>query len=248
MATMSKAVTLCGRSADAVVAAATTHRGVVKDALTTTLGAAAGDAAATLLDAGAAALATEKKKLFAAEAAHAIELSDDLAVRVERDDAALAVRAELMQLRPTLEATAGSAYGVAVGLTGPTPDDPMVLHRLAMVVAAGLRREPLPPSKLPGYTLPAGTLADTLSNAARRLEQALAAMARETKENQETLQKRDDALAGYTTVFRAVANLTSVLLAAGGQDVLASKVRPSARRPGQTEEVANSKETETPVG
>ena len=45
-----------------------------------------------------------------------------------------------------------------------------------------------------------------------------------------------------------LANLTSVLLAAGGQDVLASKVRPSARRPGQTEEVANSKDTETPVG
>ncbi len=247
MATMSKAVTQCGRSADAVVAAATTHRATVKKVLTTTLGAAAGDAAVTLLEAGAAALAAEKTKLFAAEAGHAAELSDDAGVRAQRDAAALAVRGELVQLRPTLEATAGSAYAVAVGLTGPTPDDPMVLHRLATVVAAGLRREPLPPSKLPGYTLPAGTLADSLTEAAGRLAQALEAMARETKENQETLQKRDEALASYTAVFRAVASLTSVLLAAGGQDVLAGKVRPSARRPGQTEDVASGTAPEAPA-
>ena len=154
-----------------------------------------------------------------------------------------------MQLRPTLEAAAGAPYAAAVGLTGPTPDDPMVLHRFATVVAAGLRRETPPPSKLPGYTLPAATLADALANGARRLEQALAAVARETKENQETLQKRDEALGKFTTVFRAVANLTSVLLAAGGQDVLAAKVRPSSRRPGQTEEVASGTDvSETPVG
>ena len=87
---------------------------------------------------------------------------------------------------------------------------------------------------------PQALLATRLEEKARRMGAAMEAINRETKENQETLQKRDRALADFTTVFRAVANLTSVLLASGGEDGLAARVRPSARRAGQTEEVANT--------
>ena len=98
----------------------------------------------------------------------------------------------------------------------------------------------MPASLLPGYVLPAAELATRLEQKARRMGAAMEAINRETKENQETLQKRDRALAEFTTVFRAVANLTSVLLASGGEEGLAARVRPSARRAGQTEEVANT--------
>ncbi|MBK7087274.1 MAG: hypothetical protein IPH53_22595 [Flavobacteriales bacterium] len=240
MADLSRAVTLSVRSADAVVAAATTHANTVREALTKVLGAGAGDAAVVLLQAGATSLKASKDKLLGAETAHIIELSDDIPVRKERDDARVSLREELVRLRPTVEAAAGTDYLARIGMTGGSPEDPSEMQRLAGVVVAGLRREALPASLLPGYVLPAAELATRLEQKARRMGAAMEAINRETKENQETLQKRDRALADFTTVFRAVANLTSVLLASGGEEGLAARVRPSARRAGQTEEVANT--------
>ena len=240
MADLSRAVTLSVRSADAVVAAATTHANTVREALTKVLGAGAGDAAVVLLQAGATSLKASEDKLLGAETAHIIELSDDIPVRKERDDARVSLREELVRLRPTVEAAAGTDYLARIGMTGGSREDPSEMQRLAGVLVAGLRREALPASLLPGYVLPAAELATRLEQKARRMGAAMEAINRETKENQETLQKRDRALADFTTVFRAVANLTSVLLASGGEDGLAARVRPSARRAGQTEEVANT--------
>ena len=247
MTELSRGVTLRTRSADAVIAAANTHATTVETALAKQMGANAGGAARTLMTAGATALGGATDKLHSAEAAHAVELADDHPVRKERDDAVVEVRTIMVGLRRTLDAVAPQSYIQAIGLTGGAPEDPTLLQRQAALVANGLAREPVPPSQLPSYTFPAAATADQLRIAADRLQKALFAIARESKENQESLARRDQAAAEFDTVFRAVANLTGTLLAASGQDELARRVRPSARRSGQTAEVEETARESAPV-
>ncbi len=242
---LSKAVTLRTRSAEAVTAAATTHAPTVETAVAKLMGAKAGEAARTLLTAAATTLTGAKNKLHSAEAAHVVELADDIPVRKERDEAVDEVRAIMVDMRRTLDAVAPRSYIQAIGLAGGTPEDPTLLRRQAVLVAGGLEREPVPPSRLPDYTFPAAATAKQLRLAAGRLEGALSGIARETKENQESLIKRDQVMDEFDTVFRTVANVTSTLLAAGGEEELARRVRPSSRRSGQTVEVAEGSGEET---
>lgn len=247
MAELSKGVTLRTRSADAVIAAANTYATTVEAALARQMGATTGGAARTLMTAVAATLGGAKDRLHSAEAAHAVELVDDHPVRKERDDAVVEVRTIMVGLRRTLDAVAPQSYIQAIGLAGGAPEDPTLLQRQAALVASGLAREPVPPSLLPSYTFPAAATADQLRIAADRLQKALFAIARESKENQESLAKRDQAMAEFDTVFRAVANVTSTMLAAAGQDELARRVRPSTRRSGQTAEVEETATASVPV-
>jgi hypothetical protein len=60
----------------------------------------------------------------------------------------------------------------------------------------------------------------------------------EVREADATLAAKNGALSAHDLVFAGVANVTSALLKAAGEKELAGKVRPSAKKPGRTAELA----------
>lgn len=92
-----------------------------------------------------------------------------------------------------------------------------------------------------GEALPdVATLMRLLSRALRASKEGMIA-ADEAHEAQTTQAAKKGAMEGYDGLFGAVAGLLSHLLLVAGERELAAKVKPSARRPGQTTEEAEEK-------
>ena len=62
--------------------------------------------------------------------------------------------------------------------------------------------------------------------------------AREVREAQGTLADKNTAIAAYDIAFSRASKVLEALFLLAGETALADRVRPSARRPGQTEELA----------
>jgi hypothetical protein len=193
-------------------------------------------AAAAVLASGAArVLARSATVMVAADEAHAVELADDQGLRDDRDRDLVGVRSFLVDLRECVTGVYGEAATRAVGFKGPTPEDPVVLVRVAGEVVAGLRREPtlLPKPRfgLAGIDRPA--LATELEARAARLAAAIEALTKDARENQVTLTARDGAMGAHDVTFSRVANFLTALYALAGEPELADRVRPSPRSPGR---------------
>ena len=117
-------------------------------------------------------------------------------------------------------------------------------RRLVEGVVAALRTATLPPSRVPGAVFGALAWAHRLEQSAEALSLTLADVAREAREAEATLVAKHRALDDHDRTFGDVATLVSALLRMGGEVELAARVRPSARRPGQTLEVAAEDDVE----
>lgn len=177
-------------------------------------------------------LKTATTELVAADSAHEAELRDDAEPRAARDEVADMLRTELIDLRATVLGLYGQAGLKALALLGETPRDPVVLGRFAQDVLSMLPKATLPPSKVKGAKLDTKELAQALSPLVKALDKHLTDVAREEKEAQVTLTRRNGAQQRFDQHFSAVAMLLAGLLQAAGQTELASRVRPSPRRGG----------------
>ena len=81
---------------------------------------------------------------------------------------------------------------------------------------------------------------EPLAELLERMEGLYAKVADEERQAQATLEAKNKAIAVYDHAFSITASLVSTLLNAAGEKELAKRVRPSARRPGQTNEDAPS--------
>jgi hypothetical protein len=191
-------------------------------------------AAAVLARAAKGLLATTATVMVAADETHAVELADDAGLRLARDTEAAALRKQLVDLREGLVGLYGAAAPAAVGFSGPTPDDPVLLVRVAREVAKALQREgALPAPKFKKAAIEPVEEAATLTRLADRLEAAIGAVMEDVRENQVTRTARDAAMAHYDKSFSRAANFLAALYALAGEPELADRVRPSSRSPGR---------------
>jgi hypothetical protein len=175
-------------------------------------------------------------RLVAADKAHEAEKSDDLAVRVELEEATEQLYREVVEFRTGLEAVGHPNALLHIGVAGATPREPVALVRLGQAVQDQL---PLVATMVPvrrGLTFDAMTYQEPLAAAVARLEAAQDAMQREQRELQITLMAKNRALAEHDACFMTVARTLEALFRLAGLTELADRVRPSARRPGQVEE------------
>lgn len=238
----SRQVTDREKSARSVIAAGQTNADSVQSALAKQLepflkeGEKAPDFAGTIR-LFCASLAAGRDAMVAADEAHEAELGDDGPVRKDRDDAAVALRSDLVDLRSLLTGAYGGPVAAEV-FTGATPEDPVLLGRFAGEVAGALERVKLPASRMKGVKLNVGEMVASLRAGRAALEGHLESVQREVREAQQTLTARNRAIAAYDAVFQGVARTLSGLLLQAGMPELAARVRPSERRPGQTAEDA----------
>ncbi len=237
----SKLITDRQKSASAVVAAAHSHAARATAALTELFEPVAAKGQklpdlSLLFSLSAAALERATGKLVEADVEHERELADDDAPRAKRDELAAEVYADLIELREVVTGLLGSAAVPALRLTGTTPRDPVVLARLVRDVSAALSSQKLPKSRVRGATFRADDWVARLEERAKPLEKAIEVVAREAREAEGTLATKNRAMDAFDETFRKVATLLSASLSIAGEDELASRVRPTARRPGRTAE------------
>ncbi len=116
-------------------------------------------------------------------------------------------------------------------------------------VSAALSSQKLPKSRVRGATFRAEDWVERLDDRITPLEKAIDVVAREVREAEGTQATKNRALEAYDETFRKVATLLSATLSIAGEDELASRVRPTARRPGRTagSEADSGEEPANPV-
>lgn len=245
---LSKLVSEREQSARAVDAAFGTHGPVVAGKLVALLSEAADPAESRpevdiLLSALRRRLERAQVAMTAADRAHTLELGDDAAVRDARDVAKASVLSLVTSIRLSLTSRFGSDFGGRLGASGPAPIVPSDVLNWGKKFHDALTNVTLPQVDLDSdLTDDVGTFSKEvalrkLSQRLTQLEQALAAVARESREAEVSQAKKDQAIADYDRTFSLTASLLEVLLRFAGETTLADKVRPSSRRPGVTADV-----------
>lgn len=148
--------------------------------------------------------------LIEADEAHLRELGDDRDPRRQRDDAAQALYDKLIQLRGALTSLFGLDRGnELLGIEGPTPRDPRLLHRHATRALEQLRApDPeLPAQELNGIQLDRDALAAELQPATDELAAAIEDVNRELREAETTQGVKDKAVEEFDQVVGGIARM-----------------------------------------
>lgn len=183
----------------------------------------------------ARALTTTQREYIAADDAHEAEASDDVAPRAARDVAAAAARATVMDLRSALE-PAGRAVLTSFGLATALSEKPSEVLTTTRYVLTRLQDESLPwPKPRRGVSVDRKLFIEELKAQVSALDAALARVATEAKELESTKLQRDQAQTAHDAVFGLAAGLGWEVFKAAGKIELADRIRPSTRRPGQTD-------------
>jgi len=183
-------------------------------------------------------LAQTSAKMAAADEAHIHELSDDDPVRQARDEAHVALHDELVELREWMTGLFGARAVRSLGFAADTPRNPAALSHFAGEVARSLREKSFPSPKRSGVSWAPAKEADKIDTLRATLDTTLADVVREVREAQATLTDKNAATATYDTAFSRASKVLEGIFTLAGETALADRVRPSTRRPGQTEEQA----------
>lgn len=176
-------------------------------------------------------LLAARDAMVAADATHEKGLSDDPAARAAHGEAAANLYGDLVDLRDITSGSYGPELASAL-FGGPTPRDPVVLQRFGHEVAEQLLVTAFPAARQAGVSLDRAAAANMLREKSMLLATQLEAVAREEREAQVTLVEKNRAIDAYDRVFQGVSTVLTGLFILAGQDELAERVRPSARRPG----------------
>lgn len=169
-------------------------------------------------------------ELVKADDSYQRELSDDEAPRRERDAALAALADALVELREVLTGIYGAAVLKDAGFSQVTPRDPVLLVRFAGQVQRGLSEISLPAPRIKGAQLDVKATVADLGQRCVRLNSAVAAVTRETREAQAALSLRNEAQEHFDRGYTEVSTVLAGLLRLAGQADLADRLRPSSIR------------------
>lgn len=234
----SKQVTDRQKGADAVLAIFDAQGGTLAGAAQSALGTQADSVQSTLTWLRTT-LQGRRDAMIEADSAHESELADDSSARDARDTATAVLTERVVQLREAVTGLYGLKAARSV-IIGSTPQDPVALERFAGEVIQNLGTATLPKPRFAGASLDVNAVRQDLAAARETLQGTLNQVANEAREAQDTLAKKNQAIEEFDRVFTGVATSLSGLFILVGERELADKVRPSARRPGQTVEQAEA--------
>lgn len=184
----------------------------------------------------AAELTEAKDGMISANTTHLGQLAFIVDLKERRDELNNNLFSRFLKARHTVETLFGSDKRFPVlAITGDTPDDPTGL--VAQVrETVGFLRDPkvkTPELGLDGVALDPPAMADQLASEANELDGALIGINEAEKQADVTRQAKNDAIETYDRKFLRVARLAEALFHFAGMHELATRVRPSTRRPGR---------------
>lgn len=239
---MAKEVTAREADAEKVAAAAEAHAEKVSAAFTEKFKAHVPKKQAVpdmgvVLRTLAGALRAASNDLVEKSTRHDAELADDAVPRDARDGATAELVQTMVSIRATVETVYGRAGLKALGIEGRTPTDSKSVMEHARKLAAQLQD---PALKLPkpqdGVSIDKKVWVGKLSKPLPVLEQARKDVAREEREAEISGNAKARSMAAFDELFGVVATFTSSMLDLIGEDDLAARIKPSARRRGVTAE------------
>ena len=158
------------------------------------------------------------------------ELLDDEGPRRERDEATEGLAVYLIELREVITGLYGAQVLLPAGFSQQTPRDSVLLSRFASQVQSALGAVTLPAPRVKGAQVDIKATVAELDKRRARLDSALAAVARETREAQAAMSLRNDAQDQFDDVYTQVSTVLSGLLRLAGKPDLADRVRPTTAR------------------
>lgn len=168
--------------------------------------------------------------LRAKDASYLAELTNDEGVRSERDAADAALRELLIGARSIIVGAYGSAFAASVGLGTNIERRPDLLVAQSRNVGQLLTTKKAPASKVGKTKIKLSDIASSLEAGASELERKLAAVERDRREAQTAMVARDQATERWERVYGAVAEILVGLAFVAGEDELAARIKPTARR------------------
>jgi hypothetical protein len=203
---------------------ATTHGAAVAAQLVKVIGKV--DSVEALVAALARLVEKRFEAMSAADAAHRLELADDVAPRDARDAAAEAVAADLQFVRSAVAALYGPRVLASLGLAEPVSRDPVAIEAagkaFVKAVASGALELPAPRSKAASVDLK-GLAASVKANLPA-LTAALASVSAEAGEAQATQQAKNAAISAFEATFTPVNDVLYALAALAGARELGDKL------------------------
>lgn len=230
------------KDSTAVLASVNTHTAVIRDGLAATLGShlapdeSLPDFGLVLTLIGRA-LDARTRVMAESDTQHSTELADDDGFRATRDERAAELVNTVTSLREALEGIYSATEIQRYGIKGSTPRDPAQIAAFATALADRLETDALPTPRF-AANLDRLAIAAELRARVAPLGEALAHVAREAREAESTLVVRDTAVTAYERTFSRSAAALVALYRLAEQDELASRIRPSGRRPGRLAEPA----------
>ena len=185
-------------------------------------------------------LGARSEAMEKADSAHDAELADDAEPRAERDDAAAATYAALVDVKQSTVTLFGERWVGKLKLPTQIPQDPSALSRLAPDVIKAIQEAKLPKPRLPGVkSFDRTPWISQLEEPAKKLAKALKGVTREVREAQKTLVDKTRAIAAYDDGFSKGVAVATALLRLVGEQEHAERLRPSTKRPGTLEPEAS---------
>jgi hypothetical protein len=177
------------------------------------------------------ALSHATETMSRADAAHQIELADDVAPRALLEQRTEMLKAFLISLRATLVSTYGAIVAGAYTIPPQVPDDPELLLRIAMGVEKLLRERSLVETpKIKSLAIAPLAVAEDLAVAIAELRRALSDVTREQREALVSESAREKALIEWFSTYIATAEVACGLYTLAGYAELAEALRPTTRR------------------
>jgi hypothetical protein len=181
-------------------------------------------------------------RLVAADSALIKELEDDQEPRGRRERARGVLFQRLGSVRSLVRGIYGDTAVNRLGLSGPTPTEPIALHRLGKHLLDNLSLLETMVPVAEGGVLDIPTVRTRLGEEVGALGTAIDDLAREARERDMAQLQKDKIMDEYDVHFAFAARMLEGMLGSAGELGLAARVRPSTRKPGRVEDPGDDTE------